>query len=303
MSWQAREAMVHIGRAFGLTISSQIDLPELRPGRAFAAPDVFIRVGRGPQLSETALPLGLRVRAGPREFSMDAPRCAHISVLDGRDIWVDPYPGVDDRQLRIYLLGSAVGALLHQRGRLPLHASSLVAGGGVVAFAGRSGAGKSTLANALLARGWPLAGDDICALDVADEGAVTVGVGLNRIKLVDPSAAGDKRHLPALSLADDTDLPLKAIYLLPEPGEGADVFRQVRGAEAVKAVMDHTFRGHLVAPMHRTPAHLQQCVQIVRRVPVVRLARTWGPGGAAATADLLLLDIAARGRPAVQFDF
>src|SRR2546421_132869 len=66
-------------------------------------------------------------------------------VRGGREIVVDPAPGVEARVLRLSILGPAFGLLLHQRGRFVLHASAVASGGGVLAFAGGSGWGKSTL--------------------------------------------------------------------------------------------------------------------------------------------------------------
>jgi ATPase subunit of ABC transporter with duplicated ATPase domains len=60
------------------------------------------------------------------------------------------------------LNGTARGALIHQRGELPLHACTLLPPGAdrAVAICGRSGAGKSTLGATLSRRGWLLVADD-----------------------------------------------------------------------------------------------------------------------------------------------
>ncbi|MEG8053162.1 hypothetical protein QP185_07710 [Sphingomonas aerolata] len=54
-----------------------------------------------------------------------------------------------------YLLGTALGALLHQRALLPLHCNAIVHDGKAFLFCGDSGAGKSTLAAVFEARGYP----------------------------------------------------------------------------------------------------------------------------------------------------
>ena len=51
-------------------------------------------------------------------------------------------PDVLEGDVRAYLLGTAIGALLHQRGLLPLHASAVEVNGRAVAFIAPAGHGK-----------------------------------------------------------------------------------------------------------------------------------------------------------------
>ena len=80
---------------FGLAVRSEFELPELPIGKIEGDPDVGIRRG----MSD-----GTRIQIdGVAEFS----------VADGSNIWVSPAPGAASRNVRLYLLGSAMGLLLH----------------------------------------------------------------------------------------------------------------------------------------------------------------------------------------------
>ena len=63
-----------------------------------------------------------------------------------------------------------MGAALHQRGILPLHANAVEIDHRAVAFMGASGAGKSTLAAWFHDQGYPILADDVCVIR-ADDGA------------------------------------------------------------------------------------------------------------------------------------
>ena len=84
------------------------------------------------------------------------------------EIVAEPRQGVPDSNVRLFLLGSAMGALLHQRGLLPLHTNAVEVGGRAFAFMGKSGAGKSTLAAWFHDRGFRIVADDVCVVGFDD---------------------------------------------------------------------------------------------------------------------------------------
>jgi len=86
-----------------------------------------------------------------------------VSVRSGTTILFQPL-GQDQARLRLFLLGSAMGALLAQRGKLVLHAGCVAMGERALAVAGNSGAGKSTTTAALVQRGCTLLSDDLVAV-------------------------------------------------------------------------------------------------------------------------------------------
>lgn len=120
------------------------------------------RVASLPAALADAEPAGQFAVAKPGQLLLDIPGAARFLVRDGETIDVAANPDADPGVVRLVLNGSARGALIYQRGDLPLHAASLVPPGGDGAFAicGAAGAGKSTLAVELSRRGWLLVADD-----------------------------------------------------------------------------------------------------------------------------------------------
>ena len=104
--------------AYGLMLASDVLLPELP--LAIGAPDVWIRLGVvdvSPSPSSTQGQFGW-TRAAESDTVIHWNQVATFLVRNGCEIVVDPAPGAAEALVRIYLLGSALGVLLQQRGRL-----------------------------------------------------------------------------------------------------------------------------------------------------------------------------------------
>ena len=288
MSSPAKPDRPRTYRAFGLAVQSAMALPELAESHHPGAPDIRLTLGEVTPSDRRPPALVEGVWAGPDMFVMEAPGVAAIEARRGAELVVEPRAGAVESDIRAFVLGSAIGALLHQRGDLPLHASAVVADGAAAAFVGPSGAGKSTLALALHDHGLPLLADDICVLRLPPEGEAYVSRGLVRMKLwresltatgrsptdLAPVAGGlDKYQWPATALAGDADYPLRALYRIAEAGDGPEGIFRLKGVAAVRAIMDNTFRGQLVAPMGRAAEHWTQCLAVARRTPVFDFRR------------------------------
>ena len=127
-------------------------------------------------------------------------RVGMFLVQDGREMIVDPMPGVERRLLRIFVLGSAMNLLLTQQGYLVLNASAVAISDWAIAFLGTWGADKSTMAAALHAQGHKMVTDDVTVVHV-DTGCPTVLSGFPLFKLWPDSVvslAGDPETLPIL---------------------------------------------------------------------------------------------------------
>ncbi len=290
--WSPSSSSSRCYRAFGLRLQSTLPLPELylvdeagdngHEGTSGAI-DVVVRMAAAPPPdAPEILP---DVRCDAEQFWMDVPRVGRFLVRHGREMVVEPCPDVPDGDVRAYLLGSAMGALLQQRGLLPLHASAVEVNGRAIVFIAPAGSGKSTMAMHLQHRGHRVICDDICAVAI-EGGAAWLWPGLRNLKLWRASLGAiartpdglepvlvdmDKYRVPVDAPADDRAVDLAAVVLL-DWGEDFTI-TPLPGAEAVGALVANTFRGQLVVPMGRQAAHWRQCLDLFGAAGVYRIVR------------------------------
>jgi hypothetical protein len=169
--------------AYGLVVESVLELPLPEPPDHLVAVDVEIRRGVVPETLFGAIWYGPRFEAREGELLLRVEGVGRYLVAEGLEITVDADPLADMDEMLGFLLGSAFGALLHQRGQVPLHASAvLTRAGGAVLFMGRRGVGKSTLVAGLVERGYRMLADDVSVVFSTD-GRTMVHPGIPRIRL------------------------------------------------------------------------------------------------------------------------
>lgn len=274
-----------IYRAYGLNIHCEIELPELVAADSGPA-DLTIRMGP----IDRSVPQG--AIGGPEAWATSDrvfllfDDAGGFLIKQGSQIVIDRLAGCEDRTIRLYLLGPAFGVMLHQRGFLVLHASSVLIGNSAVAFVAEKGTGKSTLAAAFHAGGHGIVADDIVAVDLAAAGGPIAHPGFPQLKLFPEAAAQlderpedlprlmpdfDKRARRVVNQFPQGPVLLARIYVLQD-GE-REAIEPLGMQEAFMQVVRHTY----VLPMLRASgteaAHFHQAVRLVRLIPVQRLVR------------------------------
>ncbi|MDB4834956.1 hypothetical protein OAH12_00035 [Cyclobacteriaceae bacterium] len=155
--------------AFGFTISSDIPIPELIAIDTKEETDIVIT-----EKEIVDKPLNdhwYSVTDGRLLFQID--EVARFEVLDGQRISYQPFEGVDLDNLRLFILGSGLAAIFHQRRLYPLHGSSFVVNDQVIVITGDSGVGKSTAAYEFVRQGYALIADDVSL--ISEKGIVASG--------------------------------------------------------------------------------------------------------------------------------
>lgn len=289
--------------AYGLNILSHIPCPELLQG--IGTPDVTIRYGVAPDYLPGAEATEDCYQAAPGQFLLTISGVAKYLVSSGQEILIDRAPTAEDDELRLFLLGSAFGALLHQRGLLPLHGSAFEAYGGCVAILGDSGLGKSTLAGAFSKRGYRIMADDVSVVSVNGDGVPVILPGYPQLKLW-PDAARRLGETPELLPRVDTKLekhclpfqegfyrkpvPLHRVYVLSTNSKRNLVLRSLKGVEKLTVLINNTYRVHFLYEMGAKALHFKQCVAVAKHAVVTKVTRPREPFLLDELAELLEQD-------------
>jgi len=250
--------IMYFYHAFGLNIQSALNLPELLAcaDNSNLNPDVTIQWG---DVSKTglieAVVKGAFYQANHNGLWLDVPSVARYLITHGNCITIDPYDQADEDSIRVFLLGSGMGALLMQRDLFLLHANAIKIGDACVSFSGNSGAGKSTLSAAFMSRGYSVLADDVCAINEAGQVmpsfpqvklwadsshklAIKTG-GLRRIR---PNI--EKFAVPLNQQFFATNLPLKVLYILNSHNQDTFEFDSIEGMHKMLPLKNNTYRHH-----------------------------------------------------------
>lgn len=302
--------MAYFYRIHELTIRSELDLalPETPAGEN--PPDVVIEyaaVASEPPPESTRVAAFAAASSG--DFWLEVPPLARYRVLEGRRILVDPRPNANPSGLRLFALGSCLGALLHQRGMLVLHGCAIGLDSGCMIVAGHTGAGKSTVAAAFMQRGHRVLADDVVAVDAAGkalpgvpriklwkDSADQLGIDTARLNRIRPSMA--KYDVPLGERYFPAPLGIRWIYILTTHPAADCRIEPLSGRAAFQPVFNEIYRLRYVKPFGMLESHMQRCSELVANSQVARVYRPAANSEPGELAGVLLDAIAATGKTA-----
>jgi len=277
-------------RVSGLSVASDLALPgliALDPGGADGV-DVAIRAGDVPAELEDAGQRGVNWQIASERFLFEIPGIVRLLLIDGREILYALEPGCPIEEAAIFISGTGFGILLHQRGRIVLHASAVRVRDGAVLFCGPSGAGKSTLAAALVDSGYDLVTDDFCGISIDSGGTPWVTPDGRQLKLwqnaiarLDLAGRRTGAVRPALQkyyveprAATASALPLAAMYVLREARPPhAPGIAQPNIVDRGLMVRNNAYRPTMVRRMDQAGLYFQAAAAISQRAGVFTLTR------------------------------
>ena len=233
---------------------------------------------------------GVLWQAAPGRFQLTAPSVARYRVEDGLRLTVEPLCDDSQRVVR-FLRMTPLAALLHQRGRLVLHAAGAACEAGAVLIAGASAAGKSVLLAALLARGWRLLGDDLAVVD--DTSSPRIHATFGELALWHGAAErlGYEPPNQGRCYLDHTDLlagapaPLRAVVMLGEAQSQAAPPERLAGAAALRHLSLAAYNNHVAEAVLGALPGMLLSARLADRVAVYRVQRQAGRWCADELAD------------------
>ena len=267
---------MHYYHAFGCYFESDIFFPELLPAFAYQSTDIItIREKK----------ITGNIIDDKNRILIDTKNVAKFLITDGNAIAYDPYPTCDENTVRLFLLGSCMGALLHQQGYVVLHGNAISTDNKTSSiFVGNRGAGKSTTAGYYYKKGAIIVADDVSAITFKD-GIPYVIPSYPQIKLWENSAdllrldigtmrqlraQNNKFGMPIHHQFAKAPLPISRIIEIITDEEKPN---NLIGNAKLATLIKHTYRYHFVKRMKLTQNYLQKLMQLANKVSILKKNR------------------------------
>jgi hypothetical protein len=278
---------------YGLRIHAELVCPELPPHpQQTGNPDVTIEMLPPAQIASEA-PANGYYEVHPGSFRLTVRGVANYRVEEGRRIFIEPLPDSQPEKIRLFLLGSVMGALLYQRGLFPLHGSAVATPWGAMIFVGTQGAGKSTLAAQFHRRGYRLLSDDVCAVAATPDG-LQVLPALAHLRICEdaferlgaPQAGRfevDKFVVPMGEGYCPDPAPLRAIHVLrvrdseSSTPEDVPAFQLLSGFDRVHCLLENLYRPQYLKGQETQGDLMRLAGLIAQRATMATVTRRWNP--------------------------
>ncbi|WP_028392293.1 phosphoenolpyruvate carboxykinase (ATP) [Bacillus cihuensis] len=300
-------AHTFVYKAFGYTISSEIPLPELPSIKLedYLSDITVKRLDLINLWSELSSENDYFV-INENQIVFQIPEIAIFLIRNGNEICFSPFVDIRDKHLRLYILGTCMGAILMQRKILPLHGSAIAINGKAYAIVGESGAGKSTLASAFLQKGYQLLSDDVIPVTFSSNDTPIVTPAYPQQKLWIESLnqfemnADDyqsiveretKFAVPVFSQFARESLPLGGIFELIISEDERIELLPIKKMERFLTVYQHTYRNFFIEDSGLMDWHFNTSAKFVNKINLYQLSRPQSRFTAHELADCVLTTI------------
>jgi hypothetical protein len=277
--------------AFGMKINSEIPLPELAQFivNKNTLIDIEIKIKDLSGIWDLKSGNTRKLFIDKERVVFEVKDLAIFSIEEGNKIFVSPI-NYDEDTIRLYLLGSCMGAILLQKKVLPLHGSAVVINGKAYGFIGESGAGKSTLALAFSNKGYKILTDDIIAIShtvksslpyvipsypqqkLWQESLKEFGVESKQFRSI--QGRETKYCVPMSSQYYAEPLPLAGIFELIKTNDNEIGMVTLNNLEQIYALFRHTYRNFLIQGLDINQWHFNISTDILKHVKVLQVNRT-----------------------------
>jgi hypothetical protein len=281
--------MLHQYHAYSVGIHSSLRLPELVP-LAGVNEDINIRVEDPSSVkAQNGLAGTVPYAISESTVMLNFSKVGMFRINEGREIIIHPLPNIEERLLRLPLLGAAMAVVLSQRGKCVLHSSAVAVGNDAIAFIGNKGYGKSTTAAMICKRGHQLLADDVVAINGNVENQHMVLPGIPQFKLYPDSVMAAFNEDPETleEIAANVDKRsrradvfcgharrLRAIYVL-NYGKALRIHR-LQPQHAITSLIANSYMARFNSGWMNSGMagpNLRQCSALANDVPVFLLER------------------------------
>ena len=271
---------------FGISIRSEIRIPELLPGNG--EPEIKVIFGRVPLRVGVTSTHKMNIQINKREVLLNIKDVANYYIKDGSYIIMEPYENVNYNSLRAYLTGVVLGISLLQKGLFTFHGSSIAKDKRCIIFTGNRGAGKSTICAALCKEGYKFLADDISVINLNEKDNPIVKPAFPELRLASDTLKllgynystfthrcleDSKYVISDLGSFKNSDVPLHAIIELnPKSIDKSEIF-EISGTEKLMSILNNIYCSALINSMGMNDILFQKALSIAKNTRYFRLSK------------------------------
>ena len=250
----------YLYEAFGLVLQSEYPIAQLLTAQEGAQVDVTIRQAdlSGYGLAED------HYRLNPTELILSISDVGTFRITEGKLVEIQPAESITLSNLGVYIMGSCMGAILHQRGFMPLHGSCVTDGTHSILITGESGAGKST---ATVQSSYP-------SQKLWQDSLDHYGRPESDIHSLYFNEEREKFGVDVRRFFHKGTAPLSMVIQLIPTDDSCSI-RRIDAFTAIEQLMQNTYRIFMI-PKEYHQRHFQRCATLAGRIPLMLLTRQNG---------------------------
>ena len=252
----------------------------------FTANDISVNITGNPVPANDITHYRCNMSESLLELSL--PKLGRFTVESGKRITVIHNSDTEPEETIPFVYGSCMGALLYQRGIIPLHGSAVLTEKGAAVFLGVSGAGKSTTAAGLAERGYPIICDDISAVKMQGRKAVLIPSNADiklwkkSLDMLEKSSDSlvpirnkiEKYYLPLDSGSLKSDYPVNKIYVLHSHNEDiVKISDPLKGRAKFNSAEHHAYRRKFIKGLNRRKEFFSIMMNLLSNAEVKKVTR------------------------------
>lgn len=274
-------------KLYGLNIESEVECKELIKSEK-SDDDIKVYFGKAPDEVYDLIKQGCIGYSTENIMWMYVKDIAIYYVFNGKNIIIEKQQeNVDVKDIKAYLLGTALGMILIQRNIIAIHGGTILVDNKAIAIVGDCGAGKSTLTSALRIKGYPFMADDVSVLNgnkvnfsypqqkLCKDAMKKLGYNLKNYNMID-----DDREKYVIPVKDNFVMnlnELKAIFEISITDENEDVScEEIVGGEKLNIFMKNIYRIEVAKIAGIKPIYFKKCLDIVNSIHLYRIKRPDG---------------------------
>lgn len=229
--------------------------------------------------------VGVCYKASPGAYFLVVPGVARFLLTNGNTVIIDAQKHVLMEEILHFLFNPVAGALLMQRGILPLQASAVEKDGKAAILLGGSASGKSLVAAGLMQRGFKVITDNVCAVHSGENPMLKAGyphlllwkralqeLGYDPTGLCKFRQNIEKYQLPIVNDCYTLEAPVERLYLLTYSNENTYPETWITGQKRFMLLLENIYHNPLIEAFGMQKEMYQIIISLIQTLPLTKVA-------------------------------